>query len=79
MALLRELWYGVHQCRRCWSHEQAIKDLWANGYAERVCGVSLKVQLFHGPYVDPTNYNALHGEGKFEQIVRRLVAVPITT
>lgn len=79
MALLRELWYGAHQYRGSWSHAQAIKDLWANGYAERVCGASLKVQLFQGSHVDPRNYNALYGKGKFEQIVKRLVAVPITT
>ena len=78
MALLRELWHaaclsqGVGRCR--WRRNRAIRDLHVNGYAERICGMSLKVQLFDGDLVDATNYNQMHGDGRFEQVVMRFRA-----
>ena len=73
MRLLRNLWYAAclskGETAQRWSKRRALEDLQRNMYAERVCGVSLKLQLFAGTDVDPTNYNQMHGHGRFEQVV----------
>lgn len=73
MVLLMELWHaaclshGIDHLK--WDYQQARKDLQPNGYAERICGISMKVQVFDGPFVDTKNYNRMHGESRFERVV----------
>ena len=74
MQLLRNAWYAACLSKGVgtnkWNTARAIADLQLNGYAERIIGVSLKLHLFKGATVDAKNYNQMHGEGRFEQVVQ---------
>ena len=73
VRLLRDAWFAACLSKGMginkWNKMRAIADLQSNGYAERICGISLKLQIFDGDLVDATNYNQMHGEGRFEQVV----------
>ena len=71
--LLRNLWFSACLSKgvdvHAWSLQRALLQLQVNGFAERICGMSLKVQLFNTNCVDATLYDAMYGHGRFQQIV----------
>ena len=78
VALLRELWHAACLSmgvgRKRWRCRRALRDLAQNGYAERVCGISLKVQVFDGALVDSSNFDAMYGTGRMQEVVNLLKA-----
>ena len=73
MHLLRNLWFSACLSKgvdvHAWNLQRALLQLQVNGFAERVCGISLKVQLFNGNCVDATLYDAMYGHGRFQKVV----------
>ena len=69
MHLLRNLWFSACVDVHAWNLQRALLQLQVNGFAERICGISLKVQLFNGNCVDATLYDAMYGHGRFQQVV----------
>ena len=73
MHLLRNLWFSACLSNgvdvHAWNLQRALLQLQVNGFAERICGISLKVQLFNANCVDATLYDAMYGHGRFQQVV----------
>ena len=74
MHLLRNLWFSACLSNgvdvHAWNLQRALLQLQVNGFAERICGISLKVQLFNGNCVDATLYDAMYGHGRFQKVVK---------
>ena len=74
MKLLKKLWQYARCCRQSnctWDTEQAKQALQINRFAESVCGVPLKVNVFtsHG-WCDTRLYDEMYGKYAFIFAVR---------